>query len=155
MVSPDRSHRQRRHRNEAGQSLFLVPVGIVIVLMMGLLVADVAVVFLAKREVMSAAAAAANDAAAAGLDTERFRSTGQVELRPERVSELAAAAMLRLAPGLFVGEPTVEARPGGGGSVVVEVSGSVRGLLWSPFGGFDRTVSARVVAHASDGTGTP
>jgi len=151
----DIDRRHRRRRDDGGQSLFLVPVGIVIVLMMGMLVADVAVMFLAKREVMSAAAAAANDAAAAGLDTEHFRSTGQVELGAERVAALAAAAVARRGPGLFAGTPTVRATPGAGGSVVVEVTGTIHGLFWSPFRGFDRTVSARVVSHASDGSGGP
>jgi hypothetical protein len=140
-----------RRRGEEGQSLFLVPVGIVLVLMMGLLVADTAVVFLAKREVLDAATAAANDAAAAAIDAEVFRATGRLELRTDAVSELARQAVARRGSGLFGSMPSVDAWSAGNATVVVEVRGSVRGLLWSPFGGFSRQVSARVTAHASDG----
>lgn len=141
----------RRTHDERGSALFLMPVGVVIVLLLGALVADTAFVFLAKREVMNGATAAANDAAAAAVDLEHFRSTGQIRLRPDHVDGIAAAAVARRTHGMFASTPSVSAHVRADGAVVVEVHGTVEGLLWSPAGAFDRSVTARIVAHADPG----
>lgn len=141
----------RRIRDERGSALFLMPVGVVIVLLLGALVADTAFVFMAKREVMNGATAAANDAAAAAVDVDHFRATGEVRLRPDRVGAAATAAVTRRTLGMFASTPAVQAHVRGDGAVVVDVHGTVEGLLWSAAGVFDRSVTARIVAHADPG----
>lgn len=145
------AERRARRRDERGSALFLMPVGVIIVLLLGALVADTAFVFLAKREVMNGATAAANDAAAAAVDVGHFRRTGEIRLRPERVGAAARAAVAHRTLGMFAGTPRVSASLGPGGTVVVEVEGTVDGLLWSPAGVFDRSVSARIAARADPG----
>jgi Flp pilus assembly protein TadG len=146
-----RADHQRRRRDESGSALFLMPVGVVIVLLLGALVADTAFVFMAKREVMNGATAAANDAAAAALDVDHFRRTGDIRLRPERVAAVARSAVSRRTAGMFAGSPEVRSEVGPDGSVVVSVRGTVAGLLWAPAGVFDRTVQARITARAEPG----
>jgi hypothetical protein len=139
--------RDRGSRDERGAALFLLPVGVMIVLLLGALIADTALVFLAEREVVNGATAAANDAAAAAVDLDHLRSTGEVRLDPARAEQLAVDAVRRRTADLFVAPPTVRARLAGPDVLVVEVTGTVDGVLWSPGGVFDRSVGARITAR--------
>jgi hypothetical protein len=140
-----------RGRDERGAALFLLPVGVLIVLLLGALVADTALVFLAEREVVNGATAAANDAAAAAIDVDHLRRTGEIQLDPARAEELAVEAVRRRTADLFVAPPTVRARVTGPDTLIVEVTGTVDGVLWSPVGSFDRSVGARITARPALG----
>jgi hypothetical protein len=131
--------------------LFLLPVGVLIVLLLGALIADTALVFLAEREAVNAATAAANDAAAAAVDVDHLRRTGEVRLHPDRAERLAIEAVRRRATDLFVAPPTVRVSLAGPDTLVVEVTGTVDGVLWSPAGVFDRSVGARITARPARG----
>jgi hypothetical protein len=104
-------------------------------------------VFLAEREAINGATAAANDAAAAAVDVDHLRRTGEVRLDPARAERFAVEAVRRRTADLFAAPPTVRASLAGLDVLVVEVTGTVDGVLWSPGGVFDRSVGARITAR--------
>ncbi len=81
--------------NERGSILALVPALLLVVLLLGSLAVDSAVVFLAERELHALASSAANDAAVAGVDAAHLRATGDFRLDPAAVRAVAAATLDR------------------------------------------------------------
>jgi len=130
-------------RSERGSVLMLMPAAVLVVLLLGALAVDAAIVYLRQREATNLAFDAANDAAGAGFDLEVARTRGEVVWDPARVEALARQAVE--ASGLEDVE-LVSARPDGDG-VVVTVAVTVRHLFVQAFGdpSSDRlTVDARV-----------
>ncbi len=80
-----------RLRREHGSALMLMPAGVLIVLTLGALAVDSAILFLAERELADLTAAAANDAATLAINEASFYECGRLELESERASEVAAA----------------------------------------------------------------
>lgn len=74
-------------RTQRGSVLMLMPAAMLIVILLGSIAVDFAVVFLGERDLVSAAAAAANDGATFGIDQEQFRATGDIRLDPSRVEQ--------------------------------------------------------------------
>lgn len=70
----------------------LVPAAVLVLVILGAIVVDSAVVFLAHRELNNRAAAAANDAAAVALDEAAYYAGGTVCLDPDTVHDVVAAA---------------------------------------------------------------
>lgn len=69
----------------------LVPAGILVLLVLGAIAVDSAVVLLAERDLVNRTAAASNDIAGLGLDEGAFyRSSGSVALDPQRADSYAA-----------------------------------------------------------------
>ena len=83
-------------RDERGSVLMLVPAGILVLLVLGAIAVDSAVVFLAQRDLANRTAAAANDIAAAAVSDDAFYSGGDIV-----VSESVADAFVDVsfAPG--------------------------------------------------------
>jgi Flp pilus assembly protein TadG len=82
---------RRIHRTWAdstGSVLMLFPAGVLIILSLGAIAADSAVVFLGERELAAVAAAAANDAVTYGIDENEFRDTGRVVIDPAVAREI-------------------------------------------------------------------
>jgi hypothetical protein len=75
--------------SERGSVLALVPALLLVVLLLGSLAVDRAVVFLFERELHALAASAANDAAAAGVDASHLRATGEFRLDSVAVAAVA------------------------------------------------------------------
>lgn len=71
----------------------LMPAAVLVVVILGGIAVDSAVVFSAQRELVDAAQAAANDAAAYGIDQATFRSGGGYVYDPSRVEEAVARAL--------------------------------------------------------------
>jgi hypothetical protein len=69
-----------RAERQRGSVLLLVPAGILVLMILGAIAVDSAVVFLGQRELGSAVAAAANDAAAAAFAEAPFYEGGRVEI---------------------------------------------------------------------------
>lgn len=65
--------------------LFLYPVGVVIVLLLGAIAVDLSNVWLQQRRLADAADSAANDAVTYGLDQDVLRTEGTIDLDAERV----------------------------------------------------------------------
>ncbi len=88
MTEPDR-------RPERGSVLMLMPVAVLIVIVLGAIAIDRAVIFGAQRELVQSAQAAANDAAAAGIDVESIRDgAGAPSFDPARVDRIIAASLV-------------------------------------------------------------
>jgi hypothetical protein len=130
----------------------LMPAAVLVLLVLGAIAVDSAVVFLAQRELVNAAAAAANDAAAEALDDTALYRGGAVTLDPARAAQVASQALAARAPaGLdLTGPPEVVVS---GASVCVRVHGRVERLFATAVPGVAdaAVVSARARATASDG----
>lgn len=87
---PDATARETR---DCGSVLLLFPAGILIVLLLGSLAVDSALIHLRQRELMDAATAAASDAANIALDVEHYRATGQRRLDAARAVRAARESL--------------------------------------------------------------
>lgn len=75
--------------------LLLMPVAVLIVVILGAIAIDRAVVFGAQRELVQGAQAAANDAAAVGIDLDGLRDgPGTVRLDERRVDAAVEASLI-------------------------------------------------------------
>jgi Flp pilus assembly protein TadG len=141
-------------RRERGSVLLLVPAGVLIVLILGSIAVDFSIAFLGEREVSSLAAAAANDAAAAGVDLEHLRETGEFRLDPARVEQVVEATLASSSTEVDLEPPFVEVTLlDGEPAVRVRLTGTVD-YVFAPAlpGGPDGIeVSAGAVAVANEG----
>lgn len=74
-----------RRAGARGSVLFLFPVGLVIVILLGAIAVDLGNVWLQQRRLADAADSAANDAVTYGVDQGVLRTTGELVLDPARV----------------------------------------------------------------------
>jgi hypothetical protein len=108
----------------------LMPAAVLIVLLLGAIAVDSAIVYLRQRQAYNVAFDAANDAAGAGLDLAAARERGEIVYDPARVEALARQAVEAAGIEDLV---LVSAVPDGTG-VVVTVSVTVRHLFVQAFG---------------------
>ena len=125
--------------------LMLVPAGIVIVLLLGALAVDSAIVYLEQRQAYNVAFDAANDAAGAAVDRDVLRSTGAIAYDAGRVEAVASEAIAASATHALT---LVDARLEPDGSVSVTVEVEVRRLFGQAFGG-SSSEHLQVTARAS------
>jgi hypothetical protein len=127
----------------------LMPAAVLVLVVLGGIAVDSAVVFMAQRELAGAVSAAANDAAAEALDEGALYRSGEVVLDPARAAAVAAAAIEARQPqGLrLVGAPVVRVA---GRQVCVRLVADVDHIFAPavPGGRPSSTVSARAVASA-------
>jgi hypothetical protein len=91
---PGRGSWRSRLRWEAeGSVLMLMPAAVLIVVLLGALAVDQAVVFGGQRQLVTAAQRAANDAVALGVAVEDLRAEGVVRLDPVRIDRAVGAAL--------------------------------------------------------------
>ena len=136
-----------RYRAETGSVLLLMPAAIVVVLLLGAIAVDSAIVYLGQRRAYDVALDAANDAAGAGLDRDTARTTGALVHDPVRVREIAAAT---IGAAQMDGITLVAARTHDG-LVEVTVDVRVQRLFGRAFGGRAAEtvrISARAVGEA-------
>ena len=119
-----------RSARDRGSVLMLMPAAVLIVLLLGAIAVDSAIVYLRQRQAYNVAFDAANDAAGAGFDLEAARTTGEIVWDPQRVEALAAEA---IAAAGIDGLELVAARPDGDG-VEVTVEVTVEHLFVQVFG---------------------
>lgn len=86
---------------ERGSVLMLMPAAVLVLVVLGSLVVDAALVYRAEREVASLAAAAANDAAGAAVDLDAWYLDGTLALTPGVAESVVAR---RVAGGRFDAE---------------------------------------------------
>lgn len=67
----------------------LMPAGVLVLIVLGAIMVDFAVVFLGEREVANAAAGAANDAAVAAISEEHFQKEGEICIDWDRALQVA------------------------------------------------------------------
>lgn len=78
-----------RLRGEDGNTLLLMPVGVLIMLLLGAIAVDFAIIYMAQREVANLAAGLANDAAGA-VDEQAFFTEGVYRIDRDRAGRLVA-----------------------------------------------------------------
>lgn len=106
MPSDPRRPARRRHA-EDGNTLLLMPVGVLILLVLGGIAVDFAVVYAAQREVANVSAGAANDAAGA-VDEAAFFETGQYRIDRGRAAGVVQQVIgARTDDGISITCPTV------------------------------------------------
>lgn len=139
----DRRRPAATRRGDRGSVLMLMPAAVLIVLLLGAIAVDSAVVYLAQRQAYNVAFDAANDAAGAGFDRETARRSGEIRYEPERVHALAAetVAVAGLDDVTLV---DVAIEPDGSVAVTVEVV--VEHVFAAAFG--RRTGPLRLTARA-------
>ena len=143
---------RRTTGTERGSVLMLMPAAVLIVLLLGAIAVDSAIVYLGQREAYNVAFDAANDAAGAGLDLEAARTSGEIVYDPDRVEAIAARSV---AAAGFDDLELVSAVPDGDG-VVVTVRRTVEHLFVQALGepaSDTLTISARVEGEVRRGTG--
>lgn len=129
-------------RDERGSVLMLMPAAVLVLLVLSSLALDRALVFGEQRDLVATAQAAANDAVTAGVDPDRLRGDGVVELDAERVQRAIARVVQAEGADVEV-EWSIDGR-----SVVVRLRREVR-LLFSPaVPGGDRQQRITAVARA-------
>lgn len=137
-----------RGGGERGSVLMLVPAAVLVLVVLGAIAVDFAIVFLAQRDLANRAAAAANDIAGFAVSDERFYDEGQVALRQEEASRYARAS---LAPAGTTGR--LERVSGGadvdGRDVVVWAEGEVRYLFAPAIPGVKHTTTVRATSRAT------
>lgn len=83
----------RYRTRDRGSVLMLMPAAVLVIVILGGIAVDSAVVFSAQRELVNGAQAAANDAVAYGIDENAFRSGHGYVYDPARVEEAIARAL--------------------------------------------------------------
>ena len=78
---------------ERGSAIVLMPVGVLVVVILGSIAVDFSVLHLAQRELTTAAEAAVNDAVTFGLDQERLRAGDGYQLDGRRVRQAVERAV--------------------------------------------------------------
>ena len=137
--------------SERGNALFLVPAGILILVMLAAIAVDFSHLHLERRELLAATSAAANDAVTA-IDQDLLRSgvDARFELDVARVEAVAAAS---LAARGFTVAPTVSLSASAAGNpvVTVQVSRTVDYIFVKAVPGGSRgfTVTAEASAEAA------
>lgn len=127
----------------------LMPAAVLVVIVLGAIAVDFAVVFLAERELANVAAAAANDAATRAVDRDRFYADGTVELDPATAARVAEQVVAvggpRYAEGLEVGVTVDRSRP----VVTVEVQAEVDYIFAKAIPGARHSATVQAVATAT------
>jgi Flp pilus assembly protein TadG len=141
-----------RHHHDRGSVLMLMPAAVLIVILLGSIAVDFAVVFLAQRELGTAASAAANDAATYGLDEAKFRAGEGYQFRQDQV---ATAVRAVLESRGLCGDDVVTTVRVQGLTVYVSMSRSVDYIFAKAIPGVDHStaVAATERARAAGGTG--
>lgn len=104
---------------ERGSVMMLMPAAVVIVLLLGAITVDSAIVYLAQRQAYNVAFDAANDTAGAAFDAAAARNEGVIVYRPDRLRAVAGQSVAGAAVnGLRL--ESVTAATDGTVSVVVE-----------------------------------
>lgn len=78
---------------ERGSAMMLMPAAVLVILVLGALAVDVAVVHLGERQAFGAATGAANDAATYGIDPSSLRRVGEPVIDPARARHAALASL--------------------------------------------------------------
>ena len=128
----------------------LMPAAVLIVLLLGAIAVDAAIVYLGQRQAYNVAFDAANDAVGAGFDAGIARETGEIVYSPDRVDEIAAEAVAASSiSDLALVSTSIE-----GGVVAVTVEIQIDHLFIQAFGrNADEPI--RMTARASGQTQGP
>lgn len=91
-----------RRNAERASVLMLMPAAVLIMIILGALAVDRAVIFAAQRDLVSTAQAAANDAAGLSVDIDRLRVEGKIEVDSKAIADAVGLATGAVEPGTSV-----------------------------------------------------
>jgi uncharacterized membrane protein len=133
---------------QRGSVLMLVPAAVLVLVILGAVAVDFAIVFLAQRDLANRAAAAANDIAGFAVSDQRFYDEGAVALGQEEATRYVRAS---LEPARRTGR--LESVAGGaevdGRDVAVWAEGEVRYLFAPAIPGVRHTATVRATSRAT------
>lgn len=120
----------------------LMPAAVLVLLALGAIAIDSAVVFLTQRRLATTAQASVNDAVGYGVDRDHFTATGARQLDPGRVEEaiLDSLAAQDLA---YVGQPEIDLDPDLA-TVTVRIEAQAPAVLTSGFPGASQPIVSAV-----------
>jgi hypothetical protein len=128
--------------------LLLIPAAVLVLVVLGGISVDAAVVYLGQRELGNAVAAAANDAAGAAFSQGPFYGAGQVELDPARAAQIAGQSLAaRAARGIELDGPPVVVVSGR--QVCVHARAHVRRIFAGGIPGATRSAAIDAVSRAT------
>jgi Flp pilus assembly protein TadG len=84
--------RQGEHGRDRGSVLMLVPAAVLVLVVLGAIAVDSAVVFLAQRDLANRTAAAANDIAGSAASDAAFYGEGRIAIDVDTARRITAAA---------------------------------------------------------------
>jgi hypothetical protein len=141
---------ERRH-GERGSVLLLMPASVLVLLVLGALAVDAALLLLGEREAADLSAAAANDAAVAGIDRDALYHCGtltldasQANLAVQRVVLARSSDAMNDVSAAITGVEVVDGLP----RVTVTTTGTVDLIFTPAIPGFDLTRQVRATASA-------
>jgi len=121
-----------RRDPEAGSALILMPAAVLVVVVLGAIAVDAAVMFLGERELAATVAAAANDAAVAGISRDTFYECGSLRADPVASRRIAATSIAaRSSDAVKVTDVSVDVTASDPPTVTVSAVGQVE-LIFSP-----------------------
>lgn len=137
----------QKRGSEGGSVLMLVPAAVLVLVILGAIAVDSAVVFLAQRELANRTAAAANDIAGMGLGDDDLYRRGEVALSPDRADRQIALVFDAVAPaGFDIISAVAEVN---GAEVVVRAKAEVRHLFAPAIPGARRTTTVQSTSRAT------
>ena len=98
-MCPDLARSRGCKPDDGGSVLMLMPAAVLIIIVLGALALDRAIVFGEQRELVQAAQAAANDAVAAGIDIDSIRSGSGLVHDTRRIDAAVALTVAHLDEG--------------------------------------------------------
>lgn len=142
---------------ERGSVLMLMPAAVLILLILGAIAVDAAVVHLGQRQLANAVAAAANDAAGAALSDAAFYGDGRLTVDPARARSVAGISFAAAFPPSRSGAVTPAGPPSvsvSGDQVCVAAEARVRHIFARAIPGVAHStvVRARSAATAVRGS---
>ena len=140
-------------RSERGSVLMLMPAAVLVLLVLGAIAVDSAVVFLAQRDLANRTAAAANDIAGAATSDATFYGEGRVVVDAGEARRYVAAAFAPALRPEGYASWSPELRVVGDRTVEVSATAEVRYVFATAIPGVRHTatVTARSVATARGG----
>ena len=140
-------------RSQQGSVLMLVPAAVLVLVVLGAIAVDSAVVFLAQRDLANRTAAAANDIAAAATSDESFYREGRVVVDDDEARRYVAAAFAPSVRPAGYESWSPELRIVDDRTVEVSATAEVRYVFARALPGVQHTatVTARSVATARGG----
>jgi Flp pilus assembly protein TadG len=135
-------------RRDDGSALMLVPAAVLVLLVLGAICVDSAVVFLAQRDLANRTAAAANDIAGLAVSDTAFYGAGAVRLDDDRAT---AYTHLAFSPDQLPGgyESWTADAETDGAQVTVVATAEVRSIFAKALPGAPATTTVRARSQAT------
>ena len=133
-------------RRDRGSVLMLVPAAVIVLVILGSIAVDSAIVFLGQRELENFTASAATSAASAGLDASAFYTDHRIVIDPERADAIAQAMRSEIGAGVHDVQVVVTVNDS---QVTVSATGTVDDLFAPVIPGVRHQWSVRATARAT------